>query len=35
VVERYVRALEALVRECPEDWLWVYNKWKYKKPLYG
>ncbi len=35
VVESYVRALEGLVLESPEDWLWVYNKWKYKKPLYG
>jgi KDO2-lipid IV(A) lauroyltransferase len=35
VVERYVRALEELVRQSPEDWLWIYNKWKYKKPLYG
>ena len=35
VVERYVRALEAQVRERPEDWLWIYNKWKYRKPLYG
>jgi KDO2-lipid IV(A) lauroyltransferase len=35
VVERYVRALEAMVLEHPADWLWVYNKWKYKKPLYG
>jgi KDO2-lipid IV(A) lauroyltransferase len=35
VVERYVLALEGLVLEAPEDWLWVYNKWKYRKPLYG
>jgi Kdo2-lipid IVA lauroyltransferase/acyltransferase len=35
VVERYVLALEGLVLESPDDWLWVYNKWKYKKPLYG
>ena len=35
VVERYVRALEEIVRQSPEDWLWIYNKWKYKKPLYG
>jgi KDO2-lipid IV(A) lauroyltransferase len=34
VMERYVRALEAMVLERPEDWLWAYNKWKYKKPLY-
>ena len=35
VVERYVRVLEEVVRRAPEDWLWVYNKWKYKKPLYA
>jgi KDO2-lipid IV(A) lauroyltransferase len=34
VVTRYVLALEGLVLESPADWLWVYNKWKYKKPLY-
>lgn len=30
-VRRMNRALEALVRECPEQYLWAYNR--YKRPL--
>jgi len=32
VIERYVRALEAEIRESPADWLWIHRKWKYPKP---
>ncbi|HHJ14060.1 MAG TPA: lipid A biosynthesis acyltransferase [Gammaproteobacteria bacterium] len=28
---RYVRAVEAQVREHPEDWLWMYKRWKYRR----
>ncbi|MEP7183186.1 MAG: lysophospholipid acyltransferase family protein [Betaproteobacteria bacterium] len=35
VIERYARALEAEIRECPADWLWIHRKWKYPKPLYA
>lgn len=32
IAERYARALEATIRAQPEDWLWLHNKWKYKRP---
>ena len=35
IIERYVRVAESHIRQHPEDWLWMYRKWKYKKPLYG
>jgi len=34
VIERYVRVAEDHIRKYPADWLWMYRKWKYKKPLY-
>ena len=35
IIERYARAAEAHIAEHPADWLWMYRKWKYKKPLYA
>jgi KDO2-lipid IV(A) lauroyltransferase len=35
IIERYARAAEAHITEDPADWLWMYRKWKYKKPLYA
>jgi len=35
VIERYVRVAENHIRQYPADWLWMYRKWKYKKPLYA
>lgn len=35
VLEAYVRALERQVRAAPQDWLWMYKKWKYRKALYA
>ena len=32
IIERYVRATEAHISTYPEDWLWMYRKWKYRKP---
>lgn len=34
LIERYARAAEAHIAKYPADWLWMYRKWKYKKPLY-
>lgn len=34
VIERYARAAEAHIAAYPADWLWMYRKWKYPKPLY-
>ncbi len=35
IIERYVRAAETHITAHPADWLWMYRKWKYKKPLYA
>jgi Kdo2-lipid IVA lauroyltransferase/acyltransferase len=35
IIECYARVAEAHIRQHPADWLWMYRKWKYKKPLYG
>jgi KDO2-lipid IV(A) lauroyltransferase len=35
IIERYARAAELHIRQHPADWLWMYRKWKYKKPLYA
>jgi len=35
IVEAYVREVEKQILQNPEDWLWLYRKWKYKKPLYA
>lgn len=35
IIERYARAAEAHIAQYPADWLWMYRKWKYKKPLYA
>lgn len=32
VVERYVRALEAMVQRDPASFLWLQKRWKYPKP---
>ena len=29
IVRRYAQHLEALVRECPELWMWSHNRWKH------
>jgi lauroyl/myristoyl acyltransferase len=35
IIECYARTAEEHIRRYPADWLWMYRKWKYKKPLYG
>lgn len=35
IIEHYARAAEAHIVQHPADWLWMYRKWKYKKPLYA
>jgi KDO2-lipid IV(A) lauroyltransferase len=34
VMRPYVRAVEAQIRSAPQDWFWLYKRWKYTKPLY-
>lgn len=31
IIERYVRRLEASLRENPADWLWSHRRWKHKR----
>ena len=35
IIERYARVAEAHILRHPADWLWMYRKWKYKKPFYA
>ncbi len=35
IIEAYAAAVEQHILEHPEDWLWSYRKWKYKKPVYS
>jgi len=35
VTERYARVAEAHITRHPADWLWMYRKWKYRKPVYA
>ncbi len=32
IMERYVRALEKLIKEQPQYWLWSHRRWKHTKP---
>ncbi len=32
ITERYVRKLEAQIRERPELWMWSHRRWKVKRP---
>ncbi|MDM8547862.1 lysophospholipid acyltransferase family protein [Candidatus Venteria ishoeyi] len=34
VVAPYIAKVQQQIQQAPEDWLWSYKKWKYKKPLY-
>lgn len=35
LVDRYAAAVEQQILNSPADWLWLHNRWKYKKPLYA
>ena len=32
ITERYIRQLEAMIRESPELWMWSHRRWKHRKP---
>lgn len=35
IVKAYVAEVERQVVECPEDWLWIHNRWKRKRSVYS
>ena len=35
ITERYVRKLEAMIREHPELWMWSHRRWKHKRTHAG
>jgi KDO2-lipid IV(A) lauroyltransferase len=35
ILRPYVKAVERQIRSAPQDWFWLYKRWKYKKPLYA
>ncbi len=34
IMDRYIKAVEKQVLEAPQDWVWMYKRWKYRKSLY-
>ena len=32
ITQRYSRALEALVRQAPEQYFWLHRRWKHRPP---
>ncbi len=35
LMQRYIGTLEAQIREAPQDWVWIYKRWKYQKSVYA
>jgi Kdo2-lipid IVA lauroyltransferase/acyltransferase len=31
----YIQAAEQQIRSAPQDWFWLYKRWKYPRPLYS
>lgn len=34
ILKAYIAAVEKQIKEYPEDWLWIHNRWKRKKSVY-
>lgn len=34
IMQPYIEALEQQILEAPQDWFWLYKRWKYGKPVY-
>ena len=35
VMQPYVQAVERQILAAPQDWFWLYKRWKYRKPMYA
>ncbi len=35
IMQPYVQAVEKQIRSAPQDWFWLYKRWKHPKPLYA
>jgi KDO2-lipid IV(A) lauroyltransferase len=35
ILRPYVEAVEQQIRSAPQDWFWLYKRWKYQKPVYA
>ncbi|MGD2076246.1 MAG: lysophospholipid acyltransferase family protein [Gammaproteobacteria bacterium] len=35
LMDRFIRVLDKQIREAPQDWVWVYKRWKYEKSVYA
>ncbi|HED19138.1 MAG TPA: hypothetical protein ENI74_06510, partial [Gammaproteobacteria bacterium] len=34
IMDIYIKAVEEQVLEAPQDWVWMYKRWKYRKSMY-
>ncbi len=34
IMDTYIKAVERQVLAAPQDWLWMYKRWKYRKSVY-
>ena len=34
IMQPYLEAVERQILTAPQDWFWLYKRWKYRKPLY-
>lgn len=34
IMPAYIKAAEQQIRSAPQDWFWLYKRWKYPRPLY-
>jgi lauroyl/myristoyl acyltransferase len=35
IMPAYIKAAEAQIQSAPQDWFWLYKRWKYPRPLYS
>ena len=35
IINAYIAEVERQIKDNPEDWLWIHNRWKRKRPVYN